>query len=78
MSLGKKLKLLRKEKRWSQDDLADHAGIDGRQISRYENDRVVPSVEVVVKIAKAYDVARLLAPRQARPPAPTRTAQPTR
>ena len=57
MSLGTRLKLLRKEKGWSQDQLAAEASIDGRQISRYENDRVVPSVDVVIKIAKAYDVS---------------------
>ena len=57
MSFGKKLKQLRKEKGWSQDELAANAGIDGRQISRYENDRVMPSVDVVIKIAKAYDVS---------------------
>lgn len=57
MSLGKKIKQLRQEKRWSQDELAYHAGIDGRQISRYENDKVTPSVEVVIKLAKAFDVS---------------------
>ena len=57
MSLGEKLKDLRREKGWSQDEFAFHAQIDGRQVSRYENDRVVPSVEVLVKIAKAYDVS---------------------
>lgn len=57
MSFGGKLKQLRQERGWSQDDLAEHARIDGRQISRYENDRVVPSVEVVVKIAKAFNVS---------------------
>ena len=57
MSFGAKLKLLRKEKGWSQDELAHHAQIDGRQISRYENDRVVPSVEVIIKVAQAFDVS---------------------
>jgi transcriptional regulator with XRE-family HTH domain len=57
MSLGKKIKLLRQEKGWSQDELAFHAQIDGRQVSRYENDKVTPSVEVVVKLAKAFDVS---------------------
>ncbi len=57
MSLGKKIKLLRQEKRWSQDELAYHAQIDGRQISRYENDKVTPSVDVVVKLARAFDVS---------------------
>ncbi len=57
MSLGNKIKQLRKEKSWSQDELAFHATIDGRQISRYENDKVTPSVEVIVKLAKAFDVS---------------------
>jgi transcriptional regulator with XRE-family HTH domain len=57
VSLGEKLKQLRKEKGWSQDELAYHAQIDGRQVSRYENDRVMPSVDVIVKVAKAYDVS---------------------
>lgn len=57
MSLGEKIKELRKEKGWSQDEFAASAQIDGRQVSRYENDRVVPSVDVVVKIAKAFNVS---------------------
>lgn len=57
LSLGEKLKTLRREKGWSQDELAFHAQIDGRQVSRYENDRVMPSVEVVIKMAKAYNVS---------------------
>jgi transcriptional regulator with XRE-family HTH domain len=57
MSLGKKIQQLRKELGWSQDELAFHAEIDGRQISRYENDKVTPSIEVVIKLAKAFDVS---------------------
>jgi transcriptional regulator with XRE-family HTH domain len=57
VSLGKKLKQLRKEKGWSQDEFAYNAQIDGRQVSRYENERVMPSIEVVVKMAKAYNVS---------------------
>lgn len=57
MSLGNKIKLLRQEKSWSKDELAFHAGIDGCQISRYENNKVTPSVEMVVKLARAFDVS---------------------
>ncbi len=57
VSLGEKLKQLRKEKGLSQDELAFHSQIDGRLVSRYENGRVMPSVDVIVKIAKAYDVS---------------------
>lgn len=70
MSFGEKLKLLRKEKGWSQDELAFNAQIDGRQVSRYENDKVTPSIEVVIKIATAFDVSLdyLLLENQARKP----------
>lgn len=57
MSLGKKIKQLRQERNWSQDEFAYNAQIDGRQVSRYENDKVVPSVEVIVKMAKAFNVS---------------------
>jgi len=57
MSLGKIIKELRQDKNCSQDELAYHAQIDGRQISCYENDKVTPSVEVVIKLATAIDVS---------------------
>ena len=56
-TLRKKIKQLRSDTGWSQDELAFHAQIDGRQISRYENDKVKPSVDVVIKLAKAFDVS---------------------
>lgn len=57
VSLGEKLKTLRRERGWSQDEFAFQAEVDGRQVSRYENGRVMPSVEVVIKMARAYDVS---------------------
>lgn len=55
--LRNRIKLLRKEKSWSQSELAEKFGTDARQISRYENGRVTPSAEVIVKIAEAFDVS---------------------
>lgn len=57
VSLGEKLKQLRAERGWSQDEFAHEANIDGRQVSRYENDKVTPSLDVVVKMARAYNVS---------------------
>lgn len=57
MTLGERLKLLRRERGWSQDEFAHHAQIDGRQVSRYENGKVTPSIEVMIKIARAYNVS---------------------
>jgi len=35
--LGKEIKLLRKQKKWSQDDLEQYSGITKRTISKIEN-----------------------------------------
>lgn len=56
-SLGEKLKGLRREKGGAQDEFACAAQIDGRQVGRYENDRVMSSLEVVVKMAEAFNVS---------------------
>ncbi|MCP4162095.1 MAG: helix-turn-helix transcriptional regulator [Deltaproteobacteria bacterium] len=57
MTFGKKLRQLRKEKEWSQDELSARIGIDGRHISRYENGKFMPSADVIVKIAQAFNVS---------------------
>jgi transcriptional regulator with XRE-family HTH domain len=51
------VKTLRKERGWSQADLATHVGGDAGQISRYENGKISPSIDVVVKLSEAFDVA---------------------
>ena len=56
MILCDRIKQLRKEKGWKQGDLADMIESDARQISRYENGRVTPSPDAIVKIAIAFDV----------------------
>lgn len=57
MSIGKRMQSLRKEQGWSQGDLAKRLGSDARQISRYENDKVTPSAEALVKLAQVFDVS---------------------
>ena len=57
MHLGNKIKELRKDRNISQDELAEKINIDGRQISRYENDKMNPSIEVLIKIAEAFNIS---------------------
>lgn len=57
MPLGETIKALRKERGWSQSELAARVGGDAGQISRYENGKISPSVDVVVKLAETLDVA---------------------
>jgi len=55
MALGEKIRQLRKEKDWSQAELAKKIDSDGRQISLYENDKTTPSPETIVKLAQIFD-----------------------
>jgi len=57
MSLQERVKELRKEHGWSQGELAERVGADPAQISRYENGRITPSADVVVKLAEVFDVS---------------------
>ena len=57
MSLQERVKQLRKEQGWSQGELAERVGGDPAQISRYENGRITPSADAVVKLAEVFDVS---------------------
>ena len=49
--------VLRKERKWSQSDLAKKVGVSREIISKYEKNDVMPSVEVAKKIADAFEVS---------------------
>lgn len=51
--LGKKIKLARVELDLTQTDLSDKLKAKQKSISRYENGISLPSLETLVKIAKA-------------------------
>ena len=57
MVFENKIKLLRKEKSWSQTELAQKIDSDARQISQYEHGKITPSIETIIKIAKVFNVS---------------------
>jgi len=57
MAFGERIKALRKEKSWTQEELSQQIGGDARQISRYENGKFLPSADVIIKIAQVFDVS---------------------
>jgi len=57
MSLGSKIKELRKEHSLSQGGLAKLAGIHEKLISKYENERIVPTADTLKRIAEALHIS---------------------
>ncbi|MGZ6292966.1 MAG: helix-turn-helix domain-containing protein, partial [Syntrophales bacterium] len=57
MSLGMKIKELRKEQGLSQGALGKLAGIHEKLLSKYEHERVVPTADTLRKIATALHVS---------------------
>jgi transcriptional regulator with XRE-family HTH domain len=57
MPLGDRLRELRQRRGWSQAQLARKLDVHQKQISGYERGVHTPSVEALVKIAKAFNVS---------------------
>lgn len=56
-SLGRKIWEYRKNRGLTQDELGEQVQVDGRQISRYENDKVRPSKRVLRRLCDYFEVA---------------------
>jgi transcriptional regulator with XRE-family HTH domain len=56
-SFPERLRQLRRERDWSQGQLANRAEIDTQRISKYERGISSPPLEVLVRIARALDVS---------------------
>ena len=55
--LGMRIKYLRQKLRWSQEDLALNANVNKNYISDLENGRRNPSLEILERIAIAFDIS---------------------
>lgn len=55
-ALGKRVRELRKERGYSQEKLAEHAGIHENHVRRVEGGTANPSYLVLMKLAKALSV----------------------
>ncbi len=57
MALAERVKQLRTEHHWSQGDLAERIDADPAQISRYENGRITPSADAIIRLAETFGVS---------------------
>lgn len=57
MKIGRKITELRKQKKWSQTDLANKVNVSRVIIGRYERDEATPSIDIAKKIADAFGIS---------------------
>ncbi|MBI3928941.1 MAG: helix-turn-helix transcriptional regulator [Armatimonadetes bacterium] len=57
MTLGQRIRQLRVERGWTQAELGQLAGMDGRNVTRYETDKVRPRKSMLKRLADAFDVS---------------------
>ena len=57
LNIGIKIVELRKAKNWSQEDLAKQIQSSRVMVGNYERNTNTPSVDILLKIAKAFDVS---------------------
>ena len=56
-NIGSKISQLRKQKSWSQEELAQQIDSSRIMIGKYERGDNAPSVDVLVRLAKAFEVS---------------------
>lgn len=56
LSIGNKIIILRKDKSWSQVELAKQISASREIISRYERNESQPSIDMIIKMANAFGV----------------------
>ena len=57
MTFGERLKLLRKEKKFSQETLGEKIGVARTSVANYETDRNYPTSEVLEKLSDVFNVS---------------------
>ncbi len=57
MTLGQRIRTLRKDKGWTQRQLEEKAGIENRNLTRYESDKVRPRLSSLKMLAQALEVS---------------------
>ena len=57
MTLGEKIRRIRSEKGLSQVALEKISGVNSKLLSKYENERIVPTADTLKKIAEALEIS---------------------
>ena len=56
-TLGQKIGSLRREKEWTQEELAEKLGVSAQAVSKWENDVSCPDIMLLPEISKLFGAA---------------------
>ena len=56
MNFPEKLQKLRKERGWSQEELAEKLGVTRQSISKYEGAQSIPDLDKILKLSEIFGV----------------------
>ncbi len=54
MNFGEQIKKLRKDRKLTQQDMADQLGVSRQAVSNWENDKNLPDIEMLITMARVY------------------------
>ena len=57
MNISDKIQILRHDKEWSQDELAEKLNVSRQSVSKWESGKALPDSEKVLAMAKLFDVS---------------------
>lgn len=57
MTLGEKIRQLRKQRDWTQDELGKRVGVHGRHVTRWEKNKMAPSAKTLGRLADVFQVS---------------------
>lgn len=76
MSLGGKIAELRRQKGWSQENLAERLGVTRQSVSKWESDTSVPDLDKIVSLSDLFGVSTDYLIKNEESEAPVAAAQP--
>lgn len=57
MNISEKIQILRRDREWSQDDLAEKLGVSRQSVSKWESGKSLPDSEKILAMAELFDVS---------------------
>ena len=57
MNISEKIQILRRDREWSQDELAEKLDVSRQSVSKWESGKAVPDSEKILAMAKLFDVS---------------------